>query len=256
MMENDQPLLSRADPWSALALLTRLPVPEGQFDPDRPVAAAAWCWPLVGALIGLVSGLVGLISLWLGLSAGLAAGLTLASSIGLTGALHEDGLADTFDGLWGGQDRARRLEIMHDSRIGTYGVLALVLSVGLRWSALVTLIGAGHLLAAAVTSAALSRVPMALIMARLPNARTSGVSVGAGRPGSRGLWLALGLALGLGAVLVGFCVVKAALWAAAPVLVLAAVARARIGGQTGDILGASQQLAEIAALAALAACVG
>ena len=255
-MENDQPLLSRADPWSALALLTRLPVPEGQFDPDRPAAAAAWCWPLVGALIGLISGLIGLASLWLGLPAGLAAGLILASSIGLTGALHEDGLADTFDGLWGGQDRARRLEIMHDSRIGTYGVLALVLSVGLRWSALVALIGTGHLLVAVITSAALSRAPMAMIMARLPNARASGVSVGAGRPTSHSLWLALGLALTLGAVLVGFCVVKAALWAAVPVLLLAAVARARIGGQTGDILGASQQLAEIAALAALAACVG
>lgn len=256
MIENDQPLLSRADPWSALALLTRLPVPEGRFDPDRPLAAAIWCWPLIGALIGLLSGLIGLLSLWLGLPAGLAAGLVLAGSIGLTGALHEDGLADTFDGLWGGQDRARRLEIMHDSRIGTYGVLALVLSVGLRWSALVALIGTGHLLVAVITSASLSRVSMAMIMARLPNARTSGVSVGAGRPPAHSLWLALGLAVILGGGLVGICVVKAALWAAVPVLVLAAVARARIGGQTGDILGASQQLAEIMTLAALTACVG
>ncbi len=254
MTENDTPLVSAADPWSALALLSRIPVPSGRIDPTRSMAASAWSWPLVGALLGLVSGAAGVVALKLGLPATLAAATVVTVSILLTGALHEDGLADTFDGLWGARDRDRRLAIMRDSRIGTYGVLALVLSVLLRWSALSALIEAGYLLAPVIAAAALSRVPVSFVMAALPNARADGLSAGSGRPPAPGLWLGLALGLAAGFGLVGGCALVALFWMALASVILARLARTRIGGQTGDILGAVQQMSEIAALASLAAC--
>ena len=97
-----------------------------------------------------------------------------------TGAMHEDGLADTVDGLWGGWTRDRRLEIMKDSHIGTYGVLALIVSAGLRWSVLAGLLtlGAGPVVAIAV----LSRASMPALMAALPNARGDGLAHKVGAP--------------------------------------------------------------------------
>ncbi len=106
-------------------------------------ALAAWAYPLVGVVVGGLGAVTGALALWLGLPAPLAAGLVLLAMIAVTGALHEDGLADTADGFWGGWDRARRLEIMKDSQIGSYGVIALILSLGLRWSALGVLIAHG-----------------------------------------------------------------------------------------------------------------
>ncbi len=253
--KSDPPPLSAADPWAALALLTRLPVPAGRIDPRRPVAASAWCWPLIGLGLGLAAGSIGLVALGLGLPAGLAAGLVLAALMLLTGALHEDGLADSFDGLWGGDDRTSRLEIMRDSRIGTYGLLALLIATLLRWAALSALIEAGGLLPALSAAAMLSRAGMALLMAALPPARTDGLSADAGRPAGPAPWLGIGLALGGAGLLVGSCALPAAFWAALALLPLALAARARIGGQSGDILGAGQQLTEIAALAALTACI-
>ena len=91
------------------------------------VAAAAWAWPLAGMAVGLLGAAAGGLVLWLGVAPAAAAAIAIAAQIFATGALHEDGLADSADGLWGGWDKARRLAIMKDSRIGTYGVLALVL---------------------------------------------------------------------------------------------------------------------------------
>ena len=235
------------DILSGFGLLTRLPLPHHQ-----PVgAAAAWAWPLVGAVIGALAGLVG----WAtqGLGAGVAAGIVLAAQALLTGAMHEDGLADTADGLWGGWTRERRLEIMRDSHIGSYGVLALLLVTLLRWSALTGLIAGGQW-AAVIAAGALSRVPMAVLMALMPNARRAGLSHSVGQPAFGTALVALVLALTLATVVVGpVATLLAALLAALPCAGLALLARARIGGQTGDILGASQQLAEAAVLAACAA---
>ncbi len=232
--ERDTPLLQPGDIALALALLTRLPVRLAHGAATRG-AAAAWAWPLAGAIVGGLAALGGSIALALGLPTGVVAGIVLAAGIVLTGALHEDGLADCADGFWGGWDRARRLEIMKDSHIGSYGVLALGLSLILRWSALSALIAAGHLWGPIIAAAALSRVPMTGVMHALPNARGSGLSQSTGRPAQGG------------------AVIAAVLAAALAGLAAAAIARARIGGQTGDVLGATQQLAEIAALAALAA---
>lgn len=249
-MTDSKPALAKTgDVAEALALLTRLPVRA----PGSRGAAAAWAWPLAGFAVALIAGAVGWLALSLGLTAPIVAGLVLTTQVAATGALHEDGLADSADGLWGGHDKDRRLEIMKDSRIGSYGVLALGLSLILRWSALSALLAAGWLFAPLIAAAALSRAPMAVLAAAMPNARGAGLSSHVGRPGQDTATLAAALAALLALVTLGWAVLAPLLWVALATIALAAVARAKIGGQTGDILGASQQIGEIAALAAIAA---
>lgn len=247
---SDTALVHPADPALALGLLTRLPVRVTQTGRG---ARAAWAWPLAGALLGALAALAGWAALALGLPAPVAALLALATLVTLSGALHEDGLADSADGLWGGWTRERRLEIMRDSRIGSYGVIALALSLALRAVALSTLFEAGPGAAAAglIAAAMLSRAAMAGAMAALPHARETGLARMQGRPPAPTVALGAALSLAAAAVLAGLPGLVAGLAAALAAAALARLAMARIGGQTGDILGAAQQLAEIAALLCL-----
>lgn len=248
------PLIAKIDVAAALGLMTRLPLAVNGTEAKKRGAAAAWAWPLAGAVVGALAGLLLWAGLWLGLPP-LAAGLlAVAAQIVLTGALHEDGLADSADGIWGGWTRDRRLEIMRDSRIGSYGVLALILSVGLRATACATLPAGPLAVAALAATGAASRGAMTGVMAGLPPARPDGLSVSTGRPSPATAVLALAVAsalclialpFGLALITVAACCAGAA--------IVAGIARAKIGGQTGDILGASQQIAEITALLALAA---
>ncbi|GGE19154.1 cobalamin-5'-phosphate synthase [Gemmobacter megaterium] len=232
----------------AFGLLTRLPL----GGPGRG-AAGCWAWPVAGALVGALAAAAGWGALWAGLPPGWAAALALAVQAAATGALHEDGLADTFDGLMGGRDPARRLEIMRDSRIGTFGALALMLVILARWSALVVLLPVAPL--AVIGIAALSRACMAVLMAALPPARLDGLSRLIGRPSAAAAALAVGVGGALALVSLpdvrALPVVLIAL--AGMLLALGRWARARIGGQTGDILGAAQQLAEALALGIIVA---
>jgi adenosylcobinamide-GDP ribazoletransferase len=241
-----------SDLLSAFALLSRLPLPNHR----ATGAASAWAWPLVGAVLGALGAALASGALWLGVTPGVTAALVLAIGAMLTGGLHEDGLSDTADGLYGGWTRERRLEIMKDSRVGSYGVLALVLVTLARWSALTAVLVYGGHWAALVASGALSRAPMALIMALLPNARGEGLSHATGRPSPATALLALILAVAIAAALTGWAAVPLIFAALAAALWLAFSALRRIGGQTGDILGASQQLAEAACLAVLSARAG
>ena len=236
------------DLWSGFALLSRLPVP----DHRGTGADSAWAWPLVGAALGGIAALVGGIALWLGFTPGVVAGLVLTLGALMTGGLHEDGLSDTADGLFGGWTRERRLEIMKDSRVGSYGVLALVLITLIRWSALPTILAGGR---PGVRGAvgAMSRAPMAVMMSALPNARDTGLSHATGRPSGTVALAGVALALGIALLFAGWGMVAMLAVVAAVTALLARSAQARIGGQTGDILGATQQLAEAAALAVLAA---
>jgi len=229
-----------ADILSALGLLTRLPLP----DHAPRGAEAAWAWPLAGAVVGLIGAAAAWVALALGAGPGAAAAAALVAQALTTGGLHEDGLSDTADGLLGGRTREKRLEIMKDSRIGSFGALALVLVTLARWSALAALCAGGPYAAVLVAAGALSRVPMAAIMAALPNARDTGLSRLTGRPAGATVALAAALALALALVLTGWQVLPAALVAALLCTGLAFSAKSRIGGQTGDILGASQQIAE------------
>ena len=234
----------------ALMLLTRVPM--GRIgDPVPAVGASIWAWPLAGALVGAGAGLV----LWGALALGLpplAAGLlALGATVLMTGGLHEDGLADTADGLGGGRDRARALDIMRDSRIGSYGVLALVMVCGLRAVLMGDLPPAPQTVLALALIGALSRAVLPLLLLAVPPAREDGLGRaardGAGR---RGAGAALGITAGAVALgLPGGPVVLLACGAAATVI--AVLAWRRIGGITGDILGAAQVMSEVAALLAL-----
>jgi len=248
MPQTDTAALLWRDLVTAFGLLTRFPLPV--IPPSG--ANAAWAWPVAGAAVALIAGLVAMAGLWAGLPPLVAAGLAIAVQIGLTGAMHEDGLADSADGLWGGHDRVRRLEIMKDSRIGSYGVLALLLVVGLRWQALAALFHLGAVIGPLLAAAVLSRAAMAVVLVALPNARGSGLANQVGRPEPFVALAGGGLALGLALLAVGWLALPAALVAGTAALAVAALARGRIGGQTGDILGFVQQMAELAVLLALA----
>jgi adenosylcobinamide-GDP ribazoletransferase len=246
-MKNDQALVKASDFPLALTLLTRLPVDVSSFERG---AKAAWAYPLVGLVTGGLAGLAGLGGLWMGLATPLSALIALAVLTITTGAMHEDGLADTADGLWGGWDRDRRLEIMKDSHIGAYGVIALLLSFSGRWAAIWMLfeMGPATALAALLVAPMLSRATMPVLMSALPHARDHGLSHGTGRPTSATAALGVGVAGVLAGLLLGWGVFGALFWAAVMTVAMGRIARAKIGGQTGDILGTTQQITEIALL--------
>lgn len=233
---------------SALALLTRLPLPD-----HRPAGAeAAWAWPLVGLVLGALASLLAAALLALGVAPGPVAAVTLITLALQTGALHEDGLSDTADGLLGGRTTERRLEIMKDSRIGSYGALALVLVALVAWSALADLLAQGPFWTALIAAAGISRAPMVVLMAALPPARVTGLSVATGRPAPGTAALAVGIALLIALLLLGTGALAPVLAALTVSALLALAAHRLIGGQTGDILGASQQLSFAACLALIA----
>ncbi len=240
-----------ADLRLGIGLFTRLPL-AGEVDMQRG-ASSAWAWPLAG-LLPAVIGLIAIsVSVWLGLSAGFSAALGMALMIMGTGAMHEDGLADTADGFWGGWDPARRLEIMKDSRIGTYGVIALLLTLLARWSILSSLIAAGTVWGPLLAASVLSRAPMVGLMALMSPARPDGLSRAVGRPDLRAFGIGGGVALVVAMALTGWAALPASVAALIAAGLLGKLAQSKIGGQTGDVLGAAQQLAEVSVLAVLAA---
>ncbi len=250
MTNRDPADLARDDLIAAFGLLTRLPVP---MTTAPPASRSAWAWPVVGAALGALAAAAASLALALGMPAGVAAGIALATAAILTGGLHEDGLADSADGLFGGATPERRLEIMKDSRIGSFGVLALLLITLIRWSALTALIAVDQHWAGLIAAGAISRAPMAVLIAALPNARGRGLSHATGTPPRPAILAALVIAATFASLSTGAAVIGIAALAAIVTWTLARSAKARIGGQTGDILGASQQLAEAAALAMAAA---
>jgi len=233
----------------ALAFLTRVPVP---LDTEAavPLAGAVRAFPLVGLGVGLAGGIVYLIADMINLPPVIAALLAVAATIALTGALHEDGLADMADGL-GARGRDASLRIMRDSRIGAFGVLALVLSLALRVAAIAVLVVPETVALVLIAAAAASRACLPPVMYALPPARSDGLSFSAGTP-ERGHviaavatgWLVLMLGLGFLGGLVGILLIGAAGSATIHLV------QRRLGGHTGDALGAIQQVAEIAVLLA------
>ncbi len=237
---------------AAVAFFTRIPAASPGFG-KTPLADAAWAFPLVGAGIGAIIALVFFIGELLRFGDWPSALLALLAGLLLTGALHEDGLADTADGFFGGSDRSRRLEIMRDSRHGTFAVLALILSIGLRAAALAQIgevVSAGLALVAAH---AVSRALLPVAMWAMPPARDVGLGADAGRPRSARIIAGLAIALAIAATALGPLRAAIAVAVAAITVAMAAVAALRrVGGYTGDVLGAFQQVAEVTIL--LAAC--
>jgi adenosylcobinamide-GDP ribazoletransferase len=237
----------------ATAFFTRLPVAPPPCRAER-IAAAAWAFPLIGAGIGGVAALAFLLLQLLGLGDWPTAVLAVLASILLTGALHEDGLADTADGLIGGHDREQRLAIMRDSRHGTFGVVAIVVGVVLRAAALAGIGEPIHAGLALIAAHAASRAALPVAMLMLAPARADGLGAAAGRP--RTLPAIGALAIGLLMTLAALGPLRGATafgLAGAAIFASGVLAHRRIGGYTGDILGAFQQIGEIVMLLTAAA---
>jgi adenosylcobinamide-GDP ribazoletransferase len=231
----------------AIAFLTQLPLPAPAWC-ETDLAASAPLFPVVGALIGIVGAIAYALAVWLGLPPWPSAVLALAATIWLTGALHEDGLADVADGFGGGRTREDKLRIMRDSRIGSYGALALGLAVLARAGALAALAEPAAVGAALVAAGATSRAALPAVMAALPQARADGLAVQAGRPHPLRAAAALLVAVLIALTLLGEAAPVALLVGALGALAIAVLARRQIGGYTGDVLGAVQQLTEIGVL--------
>ncbi|MBR9841621.1 MAG: adenosylcobinamide-GDP ribazoletransferase [Rhodobacteraceae bacterium] len=247
MAQDDTRFAIPGDIATALALLTRLPL-RAEFARG---ARAAWAYPLAGLAVAALAALPTGLFLSLGLPPLLAALVFVATQVTLTGAMHEDGLADSADGLWGGWDRARRLEIMKDSHIGSYGVIALILSLAARVLAIGLLLANPGWLWPLLAVSMLSRATMPALMAALPHARDTGLSHAQGRAPRDTALAAAALTLLAALLFTGLSGLGLALLAALTALACAAIAKSKIGGQTGDILGATQQITEIALLLAL-----
>ena len=252
----------------ALQFFTRVPV-TGRladwvgFSPQMLRASAAH-FPGVGWLVGAVGAAVLLLALhgFPGSSGALAAALLCtAATVLLTGAFHEDGLADLADGLGGSPDRARALEIMKDSRIGAFGTLALLLAIGLKVALLAVLAERGALVAASAVLGAhvLSRLAPLFLIRGLPYVGDSGTSKSkplADAIAGSALWVGIlwsipALAL-IGIAQPAINIIASVLCGALAAYSMARWLRRRLGGFTGDALGATQQVCELALYLALA----
>lgn len=240
-----------ADIHLAAAFLTRLPLPDLGVVAEGGLARAMRAFPLVGGAIGLIAGLVFVATHAL-LPPLTAAVLAVLVAVVLTGALHEDGLADTADGLGARGGREARLEVMRDSRTGAYGVLAIVFSVGIKVTALAAAPSAWAGLGALVAAGALSRALIPASMQIMAPARPDGLGASAGVPDA---------SIAAFAAVLGIALTFAGLGLGAPVAVLTALAlaggmvwlaRRTLGGFTGDVLGAVCQAAEMGVLLAAA----
>jgi adenosylcobinamide-GDP ribazoletransferase len=242
--------------WNALRFLTVIPAPGAERIEDDWLMRAAKYFPLVGVIVGSFSAIALLLAggIWSGLLPSL---LAIATSIVLTGALHEDGLADTADGFGGGRSRQTRLTIMKDSRIGTYGTLALGLTVALRVAALATLppwIGAAALIAAHAGG----RLAAAAAMTALPYAGDpAATKLSYTEAPLRAAEVALAVIFVFAALLplaqTGiFAALIGLLFGAALVGWLVDLAGKLLGGYTGDVLGATEQLFEVGFLLGVA----
>ena len=237
---------------AALAFLTLLPL--GRLDLDeRDVARGALLFPVVGSLVGAAVALVG-IGLEDTLTPFLAAGVAVAFEALVTGGIHLDALADASDGL-GARTRARALEIMGEGAVGAFGATSLVVDLLLKTGAIAVLLAAEDTVALVVVAMALGRAAPLVLASALPYAR-SGEGSGrilTDRMSSWSLGGGLALALGLSAAVLGLRTVALLAGAAVATLLVALTARRRLGGVTGDVLGAGVELATTGSLLAAVA---
>lgn len=260
------------DLGNALRFLTRIPLPQAHDSarPDfldaaedatdtedapalKPLGRTVRAFPLVGALLGIIAGLAFAIATGLGLP-DLVAGVIAVALLALaTGALHEDGLADMADGFGGGHNVEKKLAIMRDSRIGAYGVIVLVLVLAAKVGALADLADIGVVMSALICAAATSRAAMPAMMRWMDPARSDGLGAGAGRPAAEHVWTGIIIAAILCVLLLTWSGIVALLIAALSAMAVGLLARRQIGGYTGDVLGATQQISELIFLLTLAA---
>jgi adenosylcobinamide-GDP ribazoletransferase len=230
---------------AAVSFLTVLPVANADGSPGERLGRAYF--PAIGALIGFSAGVAYVVSA--GLTAPLlGAAVAVAVLAVMTGALHLDGLADSVDGLMAHGDATRRLEVMRDPRLGSYGVTAITVVLLLDVAAIASM-SPIRALAGLVVAGALSRLATLGVITFVPYVRPAGLGVAAWDERHRGLDLAVGAASAAVVCLLDWKRALIALPLVALVSVtLAAVARRRVGGATGDICGAAAELCQLAVL--------
>jgi len=228
---------------AAVAFLTRVPVGRVVEVDAADVARGAALFPLVGAGIGAVVGVLAN-ALAAPLTAPLGAVLAVAAGAALTGALHLDGLADAADGL-GARTREQALEIMRDHRIGVYGALALLFDVAVKIAAVAVLASRGDALRFCACAACVARATPVVLGVVLPYARTTGKAGFVAAAGPLGTGIAVATTAAVAILLHAW---PLALVPVVAVAVLGPVCLRRLGGVTGDVLGASAELTEAAAL--------
>jgi adenosylcobinamide-GDP ribazoletransferase len=260
-----------ADTLSSIVFLSRLPLADHGQQSLPDFQATVHTYALAGTVIALPAAILLFLATMTGLQAPIVSALAVSVLVLTTGALHEDGLADTIDGFWGGQTRQRKLDIMRDSTIGTYGVLALVLTILMRvflLSVLIDTLGGAKAAIILLACAGLSRAAMLQPWALLPAARHAadetgelgpksepGLSTRYGAPDRQTLsWglaasaPALGLLVlagGVSGAIVGLMLFQLATF------LMIKLSRHHIQGHTGDTLGATQQLSELGLLLGL-----
>ncbi len=237
----------------ALRFFTRLPLGAAAALEPGALARASWAFPLAGAVVGIVCAAAYAVADLLSFPRLAVALVAIGAGAVVTGALHEDGLADTAD-AWGGRDRAERLAIMRDSRSGAYAIVAIVLSVALRAAAVAALPGKGAALAAFIAAHAVARGALPAVLLLLPAARSDGLGASAGVPALGEVLWSLGIAAVIALAALGIVAgIGALVLAGVAMAALAALAQRQIGGHTGDVLGAIEQKGETAMLLAAAA---
>jgi adenosylcobinamide-GDP ribazoletransferase len=242
----------REDLLVAVAAQTRIPVKLSFEITAERRARALRAHPIVGLGIGAAGAVAYAVTSAFGLPPLLAALLAVGAIVLLTGAVHENGLADVIDGFGGGRTVAHKLEIMRDNRAGTSGVIALVLSVALRAAAVAALAEPGLVALALLAAGAVSRGLVPAVMRMLEPVGDGGI--GAAAPSAETTVLAAALGAAAALICLGLAPGGAAFVAAAgAVIVMAAIAFRQIGGYTDDVLGACQQVGEIVLLLGAAA---
>jgi adenosylcobinamide-GDP ribazoletransferase len=239
----------------ALAFYTRLPLPHPAAVSGADMARASWAAPVAGVVVGSFAALAYLLGDAAGLRPVLCATLAVATSIVVSGALHEDGLADTADGL-GGATREQALAIMRDSLLGTFGALALLMSLMLRVGAIASLAGPDEVVPVLIAAHAAARAALPVFMLLVPPARTDGLAAAAGVPPARRAGAAAVLGLAATCLLAPVEALVALLLLFLIGIGMARLCLRRIGGQTGDVLGALEQANEVAILLVAAARLG
>jgi adenosylcobinamide-GDP ribazoletransferase len=250
-VETDPRIMARLSEFRlALGFLTRFPAAAGAGS----LAGASWAFPLAGLLVGATGAIVYALAVRLGLTALLAGALAVAGTLLASGALHEDGLADFADALGVRGGREAKLAAMRASGIGSFGVLALILGVAIKLVALAALTEPADVAPALIAAHAGARGLLPWLMHREPWARSDGLAVDAGRPSLAQALVAFVIGLVILLVLAGPArALLAAAVAGLALLLLAPLAHRQVGGVTGDVLGAAEQIAEIAILLALVA---
>jgi len=238
----------------AVMFLTRLPARSSTPWEDGDLASSVIMFPIIGSLVGLLSAGVYAFLFALGLPPFLSASIALSALIAVTGALHEDGLADIADGFGGGKTRDDKLRIMRDSTLGSYGVLSLGLSLLMRVGALAALAHPSIVAIALIVTGALSRAALPIAMTIMNQARTDGLASKAGQPHPGRAGSAAVIAI----LIAFFCLPFSHAFTVTFVSSLCAcvfllLAQRQVGGITGDVLGALQQIVEISGLIALVA---